>query len=171
MDVEILKIERDQHVTAKIEEGYDRELPTTDHGWRYNFEKFSKGKNNKVYVLVTNETPEVIEGCMIFKLLKDEPIMAYIEIAPHNKGLERIYDLVAGNLISYACKLSFEHGKNNFKGWLSFTVQEKSEEDQSKLMELYSSKYDAVKVTKTAMVIHPSKGELLIEKYLKIKMS
>lgn len=58
-----------------------------------------------------------------------EPYMAYIEIAPHNKGEKKKYDLVAGCLIAFACRLSFIHGKGDYKGWLAFDVQEADKKD------------------------------------------
>lgn len=99
-------------------------------------------------------------------LNKVEPYMAYIEIAPHNKGLHKKYDHVAGCLIAYASRLSFTLGQGAFKGWLAFDVQEPTKADQSKLMTLYSVKYRAKKFDETTMLIAPEDGEELIEKYL-----
>jgi hypothetical protein len=169
MDVKIIRVIDGEFIEAEIEDGTKYELPTPENGWKFDFENFSKGANNFVYVLCKKESPSIIEGCLIFKLINNnQPIMAYIEIAPHNKGLGRIYDLVGACLIAFACKLSFQHGKFNFKGWLAFTVQEDNIEDQNKLMTLYKEKYFAKKVTNTSMVIHPVDGEKLIEQYLNI---
>lgn len=60
--------------------------------------------------------------------------MAYIEVAPHNRGIDKKYDLVAGCLIAYACRLSFIHGKDAYKGWLAFDVQEEDPKEEKKLM-------------------------------------
>lgn len=92
--------------------------------------------------------------------------MAYVEIAPHNKGKAKRYDHVAGCLIAYACRLSFLHGIEHFKGWLAFDVMEESKEDEIKLMTLYCKKYGALQWKDTTMVISPEVGEKLIEKFL-----
>ncbi|MDQ3109317.1 MAG: hypothetical protein M3R17_05440 [Bacteroidota bacterium] len=93
--------------------------------------------------------------------------MAFIEIAPHNQGENRLFDLVGGCLIAFACRLSFTLGKGDYKGWLAFDVRETSKDDQLKLMALYSKKYKALKFSETTMLIKPEDGEALIEKYLK----
>lgn len=167
MQVKILKIEHGVLVDAKINE-QKANLPSLHDGWRFNFEKHAKTKNSTTFVLVTEEAPEIIEGCLIYKMLNDEePYMAYIEIAPHNKGQNKKFDLVAGCLIAFACRLSFTYGKDHFKGWLAFDVQEENKEDEKKLMLLYSKKYKAQRIENTTtMIISPTNGEALIEKYL-----
>lgn len=91
--------------------------------------------------------------------------MAYIEVAPHNKGSSKKYDKVAGCLIAYACRLSFIKGKD---GYLAFDVLEENDEDEKKLMELYSKKYSAVRLEdSTTMIIFPQVSEKLINRFLK----
>ena len=92
--------------------------------------------------------------------------MSYIETAPHNQGKGRKYDLVAGCLIAYACKLSFIQGKRHFKGWLAFDVLEENKEDEIKLMAVYCKKYGALVFEKTTLVIAPEAGEKLIDEFL-----
>lgn len=92
--------------------------------------------------------------------------MAYIEIAPQNKGKEKEFEKVAGCLIAYACRLSFILGEDDYKGWLAFDALEEKEEDRIKLMTLYSKKYKAYKFGETTMLIRPEDGEKLIEKFL-----
>lgn len=95
-----------------------------------------------------------------------EPYMAYIEIAPHNKGKTKIHDHVAGCLIAFACRLSFLFGVDHFKGWLAFEVMEENKDDEVKLMAVYCEKYGALKWGDKMMVISPEVGELLITKFL-----
>ncbi len=168
MRVLILKVDTNEDIWAAILNGRKYALPSIKEKWRFNFNKHSKDKGAQTYVLVTEESPSEIEGCLIYKMLNDqEPYMAYIEIAPHNKGENRRFDLVAACLIAYACRLSFQLGKDHFQGWLAFDVMEEKEEDQLKLMAVYSKKYKAKRIDKTtAMIIAPEDGEKLIEKYL-----
>lgn len=93
--------------------------------------------------------------------------MAYIEIAPHNRHNNRKLRNVAECLIAFACRLSFIHGKGDFLGWLAFDVLEESEEDQIKLMTLYSTRYKALRLgNTTTMLIQPEDGEELINDFL-----
>ncbi len=168
MKVRILKVEPDELVDARIKEGEKFRLPSIHDGWRFNFHKHAKATGARTYVLVSEETPGNIEGCLVYKMREEqEPYMAYIEIAPWNKGENKKYDLVAGCLIAFACRQSFILASGDFKGWLAFDVMEASEEDQNKLMALYSRKYKALRMANTTtMIIRPEDGEKLIEKYL-----
>jgi hypothetical protein len=137
MQVKILKVDNSVLVDAEIIDSSRRKLPlpSITEGWRFNFKKKSKQESCQTYILVCNETPNNIEGCLIFKM-KDrvEPYMAFVEIAPHNKSESRKYDKVAGCLIAFACRLSFIKGQNDFKGWLAFDVLEEDEENEIRLM-------------------------------------
>ena len=167
MKVKILKIDSKDLIDAQIINGKGFTLPSIQDGWRFNFPRHAKDKSAHTYVLIAEETPENIEGCLIYKMRHElEPYMAYIEIAPHNKGDEKKYDWVAGCLIAFACRLSFALGSGEYRGWLAFDVQEQNEKDQEKLMTLYSRKYKARKFSETTMYILPEDGETLIEKYL-----
>jgi hypothetical protein len=167
MKVKILKLESNELVDAHIKEHANIRLPSLNDGWRFNFQRHAKSKGAHTYVLITEETPAIIEGCLIYKMKQDiEPFMAYIEIAPHNRGGKRKYDRVAGCLIAYASRLSFMLGQDYYKGWLAFEVQEQDEDAQKKLMAMYSKKYGARKWDETTMYIIPEDGEKLIEEYL-----
>jgi hypothetical protein len=87
MKVKILHTSTGQFINALIKDGSLYSLPKPQYGWKFDFEKFSVGANNFVYVLCREDQVSTIEGCLIFKLINNnEPIMAYVEVAPHNKG-------------------------------------------------------------------------------------
>jgi len=46
--------------------------------------------------------------------------MNLLESAPFNIGENKLYEGVAGNLVAYACKVSFQHG---FDGYVAFTAK------------------------------------------------
>jgi hypothetical protein len=167
MKVKIIESLDETVVGARIIKAVNTPLPSITDGWRFNFKKHSKKAGYETYVLVCEETPEIIEGALIFQM-KDavEPYMAYIEIAPHNRGKSRKFEKVAGCLIAFACRQSFIHGKEHFKGWLAFDVMEESKQDEIKLMALYCAKYGALKFGETTMLIPPAAGEGLIREYL-----
>ncbi len=170
MNVKILKIEGNILVDAKISNAklLKVSLPSVVDGWRFDFPKHLKKKNFETYVLVSEETSERIEGCLSFEMRdKVEPYMAFIEVAPHNVGTVKEYDNVAGCLIAFACRLSFMNGEDHFQGWLAFDVLEESIEDETKLMKVYSTKYNAVRLgDSTTMLIPPEGGQKLITEFL-----
>lgn len=167
MKVKILRVGNNELVDAEIKEGKKLKLPSIQNGWRFNFPKHSKSTGAHTFVLLVSETPEVIEGCLIYKETQEKELyLAYIEIAPHNQGNNKKYDLVAGCLIAFACKQSFILIGGESKGWLSFHVKEETAEGQKKLMTMYSKKYKARKFDETTMYILPEDGEWLIKKYL-----
>ncbi len=167
MNVKIHTTRNEIPTEASILPGLGFVLPDLHMGWRFDFAKHSKGKDTFTYVLVTKSDKDVIQGCLIYKMRnKQEPYMAYLEVAPHNKGNNKEFNDIAGCLIAFACRLSFKLGEGYFKGWLAFDVLEEKKEDEIKLMTLYSSKYGAKKIGKTTMLIEPGEGEKLIEKYL-----
>ena len=167
MNVKIYTSKNEIPTEALILPGTGFVLPDLQMGWRFDFSKHSKGKDTFMYVLVTKSDKVRIQGCLIYKMRdKKEPYMAYLEVAPHNKGNNKEFKDVAGCLIAFACRLSFKLGESYFKGWLVFDVLEANKEDEIKLMTLYSNKYGAKKFGETTMLIEPSEGEKLIEKYL-----
>src|SRR6187399_2071213 len=98
MKIKIIKVETAEEVNALIKEGKAKELPSMQDGWRYNFDKqVKKLKNATGYLLVTEETPDIIEGAMIFQMVdKMMPYIAYIEVAPRNRIALKKYNHVAG---------------------------------------------------------------------------
>ncbi|AFU69551.1 hypothetical protein P700755_002835 [Psychroflexus torquis ATCC 700755] len=141
-------------------------LPSINDGWRFNFSKHSTGKDYETYILKTDKTPEIIEGCLIINTKTPFQVyMAFVEVAPHNKGNEKKYDRVAGCLIAFACRQSFINDK---EGYLAFDVLEDKKENELRLMKLYSQKYNGVRLdNSTTMIILPKGSEKLINEFLK----
>lgn len=169
MKIKLLRAEDLQEVDAVILKSnqFKGNLPSITDGWRFNFRKNASRTGSETFVIVTDDTNTMAEGCLIFEMkAKIEPYMAFIEIAPHNKGNKKLYKKVAECLIAYACRLSFIHGKAAYKGWLAFDILEENKENQIKLMLLYSNKYKAMRFGETTMIISPENGENLINNYL-----
>jgi hypothetical protein len=167
MKVKILEVSTDELIGAIIRKGEEAELPSIQDEWRFNFAKqLKKLSNSTAYVLVAEDTPTEIEGCMIFQMRdKVIPVMAFLEIAPHNKGDKKKYDHVAGCLIAFAFKQTYIKGKKDYKGYLLFDVLEKDPANTKKLMQMYSNKYNAKKMDDSTMIIYDDDGDALIERY------
>ena len=168
MKVKIIKVATAEEINAVIKEGKVSEMPSIQQNWRFNFDKqLKKLKNATGYILVTEEAPNVIQGCMIFQLIdKKTPYMAFVEVAPHNKKGIKEYANVAGCLIAFAWQLSVIQGVGDYNGMLQLDVMEEKKEDEVKLMALYSTKYNAKRWDGTTMVIIDDDGEALVAKYL-----
>ena len=52
-------------VDAEILDGRKFKLPSIQEAWRFNFAKHSKAKGASTFVLVTVETPKIVEGCLL----------------------------------------------------------------------------------------------------------
>lgn len=167
MNVAIIELKTKVEVSSKISfiNKSKIKLPSITDGWRFNFDKHSKRKEFETYILTTEKAPGIIEGCLILNNKNQFQVyMAFVEVAPQNKGVDKKYDKVAGCLIAFACRQSFINGK---EGFLAFDVLEESKENEITLMKLYNKKYNAVRLDdSTTMIILPDGSEKLIEEYL-----
>lgn len=170
MRVQIRKAGDKTYIECRIKDRFKLHLPSVKDGWRFNFNKHSKVKGAHTYILITEETPEVIEGCLNYRFDERAGIyIAYFEIAPHNRGKDKKYELVGECLMAYAGRLSYEWIEGLNRGYLTFDVKEEKEQDEKKLKELYAKKYGAIAIKGlTAMYIDPENTSKLIEKYLRI---
>jgi hypothetical protein len=169
MKVKIREVTEAELKEALIREGKGKELPSMHNNWKFNFATQLKNLSNaKAYVLVTADASQTPQGCMIFQLVeKVIPYMAYLETAPHNRGIAKKYDDVAGCLIAFACKLALTSKDENHRGYLTFNVGEKDLADEKKLIEIYLKKYGATHIANTTtLYIPPEIGEKLMAKYL-----
>lgn len=168
MNVKILEVVTQSEIKSKISlvTKNKSRLPSINEGWRFNFSKHSKKKDFETYILTTETTQEVIEGCLIINTKAlFQVYMAFVEVAPRNKGNKKKYDRIAGCLIAFACRQSFINDK---EGYLAFDVLEEKKDDEIKLMNLYSQKYNAVRLgDSSTMIILPEGSEKLINEYLK----
>ena len=83
--------------------------------------------------------------------------MDLIESAPFNLERNKIYEAVAGNLVAFACKVSFQRG---FDGFLSFTAK-------TKLIEHYDKTLGAYHLGNHLMILETKASSILVEKFFK----
>lgn len=101
----------------------------------------------------------VIQGLVSLSYEADHIYMNLLENAPFNIGKNKIYEGVMGNLVAYACKLSFQKG---FEGFVSFTAK-------TKLIRHYEDAIGAYHIGKSRMIIASESSRLLVDKYFKTK--
>lgn len=88
--------------------------------WQFDWISELKDTHKKVFKLNTVENPNVIQGIICLTDKNDHIFMDLIENAKFNKGKHKLYTGVAGNLVAFACKLSFEKG---YTGIVSFVAK------------------------------------------------
>jgi len=86
--------------------------------WVFDWVQEHRLPMHKVYKLTTIAEPQTIQGLMSMELKPDHVLMHLIESAPINRGKNKIYCGVLGNLVAYACKTSFD--KKYINGAVAF---------------------------------------------------
>mgnify|MGYP006167334779 FL=1 len=122
--------------------------------WKYEFEQTDR----YVFKLTIEGNPNVIQGLISFSDEKDHLFMHLIESAPFNKGKNKIYVGVVGNLVAFLCKESWDR---KYEGFVSFI-------SKNRLIKHYENTLGAIHVGNQKMVIFPIEALKLIKKYFKI---
>ena len=135
----------------------DLKSVTTKNGWLFNWKSEYKRPDRDVYKLTIYGNPEIIQGLISITEREDYVYMHLIESAPFNLGRKKVYVGVPGNLVAFACRLSFHRG---FEGYVSFT-------SKTQLIEHYQNTLGAINVGGHLMVINTDAALKLIDKYFK----
>ena len=73
MKVKIIVVETGEKVDALIREGAKSDIPSLHDEWYFDLAKQLKRLPNATgYILVKEDTPNIVEGCMIFQLVGKE---------------------------------------------------------------------------------------------------
>lgn len=91
------------------------------NGWLFNWKAELKLPDREVYKLTIVNNPNITQGITSLTIKPDHVFIHLIENAPFNKGKDKLYEGVAGNLVAYACRLSFQRGANGFVSFHSKT--------------------------------------------------
>lgn len=163
MKVKILEKYTNSEVYAKINKILQKDLPLKKDGWNFNWRQLYKIEGSIIYKITLVESPKKVEGVLMLTLFNEEMLfMNNVELAPYNIGTTKKYDNVAGCLLAFACKKSFELGEESYEGYLSF-------DSKTELIDLYSEKYGAKLAAGNKMYFNPEASKKLMKKYLGIK--
>jgi len=121
--------------------------------WNYEF----KQPERDVYKLTIVNNSEIIQGLICVEVKEDNVYMHLVESAPFNKGQTKVYSGVSGNLVAFACKLSFQRGHD---GNVSFV-------SKTQLIEHYEKSLGAIHFGGRLMIIETKSALRLINKYFK----
>jgi hypothetical protein len=96
-------------------------LVTKKNGWVFDWKKKLKEPSRDIYKLTIIGNPLVIQGLMSIEVKEDHVFMHLVESAPYNKGKAKMYSGVPGNLVAFACKVSFQRGHEGNVSFISKT--------------------------------------------------
>ena len=135
----------------------DLKLITKIKGWLFNWKEEFKEPARDIYKLTIVNNPKVIQGLISLEVKQDHVYMHLVESAPFNKGKSKMYSGVPGNLVAFACKLSFQRGHEGNVSFLS----------KNQLIEHYQNSLGAKHFGGRIMIIETSSALKLIDKYFK----
>lgn len=135
----------------------DLKLITKTKGWLFNWKDEFKEPARDVYKLTIVNNPRVIQGLISLEVKQDHVYMHLVESAPFNKGKSKMYSGVPGNLVAFACKLSFQRGHEGNVSFLS----------KNQLIEHYQNSLGAKHFGGRIMIIENQSALKLINKYFK----
>lgn len=133
----------------------DLKTINTKNGWVFNWRTEFQHPEREVYKLTIVNNQTVIQGLISLEVMSDHVFMHLLESASFNKGKEKIYAGVPGNLVAFACQLSFQRGHDGNVSFISKT----------QLIEHYTLKLGAIHIGSQRMIIMPATAIKLIEKY------
>ena len=125
--------------------------------WLFNWKDEFKEPARDVYKLTITNNISIIQGLISLEVKSDHVYMHLVESAPFNKGKEKVYSGVPGNLVAFACKLSFQRGHEGNVSFLSKT----------QLVEHYIKSLGAIHFGGRVMIIETPAALRLINKYFK----
>jgi hypothetical protein len=133
----------------------DLKIITKVSGWQFDWKSELKHPERDVFKLTIVNNPAIIQGLISLEVKSDHVFMHLVESAPFNKGKAKVYSGVPGNLVAFACKLSFQRGHEGNVSFISKT----------RLINHYIESLGAVHVGGRVMIIDTNAAYKLINKY------
>lgn len=128
---------------------------TEKNKWHFDWKFEYKQPEREVYKLTIVNNQQVTQGLISLEIKPDHVYMHLVESAPFNKGKTKVYAGVPGNLVAFACKLSFQRGH---EGNVSFF-------SKTQLVQHYIDSLGAMHVGGRIMIIDTIAALKLIDKY------
>ena len=128
---------------------------TKKNGWQFDWKLELKQPERDIYKITIVNNQTIIQGLISLEVRTDHVFMHLVESAPFNKGKTKLYSGVPGNLVAYACKLSFQRGHDGNVAFISKTH----------LIDHYKESLGAIHVGGRLMIIDSSAAFKLINRY------
>jgi len=126
-------------------------------GWCFDWRSESNLIDREVYKLTIVGNQKIIQGLISLSVKADHVYINFLESARFNFGKQKLYEGITGNLLAFACQLSFQRGKNGFVAF----------EAKYCMLEHYTNTYGASEREGHLMVLDTLAAEKLVEKYFK----
>ncbi|MCX6183187.1 MAG: hypothetical protein NT150_14835 [Bacteroidetes bacterium] len=139
----------------RMSKGSIKKLSKKD--WLFDWQQEFKDPTRIIYKLVIEGNENVIQGLVSLSFESDHVFMHLIESAKFNKGRNKVYEGVPGNLVAFACKCSIEKGH---EGYVTFDAK-------TALIKHYQETLFATHFKGTKMIIDTLAAERLIKQYFK----
>lgn len=123
--------------------------------WQFKWQEQFQFPGRETYKLVIKDNPKIIQGLISLSDQGDHIYMHLIESAKFNKGKLKVYTGVPGNLVAFACKLSYDKG---YEGYLAFDAK-------TALVKHYQETLYATHFRGTKMIIESRAAQKLINRY------
>lgn len=135
----------------------DLKLITKKNGWLFNWKEEFAATEKEVYKLTILHNEHIIQGLTSISIKSDHIFLNLIESASFNRGENKLYEGVPGNLVAFACRLSFQRG---FEGYVAFHAK-------TQLVKHYEKTLKAIHYGNQLMVIDTNAATELVNKYFK----
>ena len=133
----------------------DLKSATRKNGWAFDWKDEFKQPERDIYKLTIVNNQTIIQGLISLEIKSDHVYMHLVESAPFNKGKTKAYSGVPGNLVAYACKLSFQRGHDGNVSFIS----------KSRLVNHYIETLGATHFGGRLMIIETTSALKLIDRY------
>jgi hypothetical protein len=133
----------------------DLKNTTKKEGWQFDWKLELKHPERDVYKLTIVNNQNIIQGLISLEVKSDHVFMHLVESAPFNKGKTKLYSGIPGNLVAFACKLSFQRGHDGNIAFISKT----------QLIDHYTESLGALHVGGRLMIIDSAAALNLIKRY------
>ena len=127
-------------------------------GWTFNWKTEFNDPAKEVYKLNIVNNSTIIQGLISLEIKADHIYMHLVENAPFNRGKSKMYSGIAGNLVAFACKLSFQRGHQGNIAFISKT----------QLIDHYVKTLGAFHIGGRVLIIESKAAQNLIDKYFQI---
>ena len=133
----------------------DLKAITKKGGWQFDWKLELKHPERDVYKLTIVNNQSIIQGLISLEIKSDHVYIHLVESAPFNKGKQKMYSGVPGNLVAFACKLSFQRGHEGNVAFIS----------KSQLIDHYVESLGAIHFGGRLLIIDTNAAKQLINRY------
>jgi hypothetical protein len=125
--------------------------------WLFDWSSELQDSSKEVYKLCVRDQLDVIEGLISLEIKADHVFVHLAESSSLNRGANKVYLGVAGNLFAFACQLSFF---NRLDGFVAFDAK-------TALIDHYVVTLGATRLGGQRLYIRTSTAIQLVQRYIK----